>query len=227
MNLNLIESFLLLALDSEKGKFLTDSLAINHGLAGATLMKLAITNKIEVKDRRVYVIDNSSTEVDYIDQMLEYIQSSRKNRKVKYWVNRLASKWRGMRVDLLNNLIDRGILTRQKKRFIGLFTYSIYPSADLTPKQELLKKLRDIIDGQEKIDAKSLMLFSLLEATKLTRVLFSSRAEYKNGKKKIDELTKDFDMNPLIHITIKDVCSVVITASTSAAVKASIHKESV
>ncbi|MFW6095987.1 MAG: GOLPH3/VPS74 family protein [Bacteroidota bacterium] len=227
MELNLIESFLLLALDSKKGKFLTDPLAINHGLAGAILMKLAIVNKIEIKKRRVYVVDNTPLGVDYIDRMLSYIYSSRKNRKVKYWVNRLASKWREMRIDLFDSLIHKGILTRERRKFLGLFPYTIYPVEDLTPVLELHNKLRRIVDGEEKVNAKSLMLFSLLESTKLTRVLFSSRSEYKKGKKRIDELTKDFDTSSFIHVTIKEVCAVVITASTSAAIKASIDKETI
>lgn len=227
MELNLIECFLLLALDSKKGKFFTDSLAINHGLAGATLMKLAISNKIEIKERRVYVVDNTPFRVNYIDRMLSYIYSSRKNRKVKYWVNRLASKWREMRIDLFNGLIQKGVLRKERKKIWGLFPYTIYPVDDLTPVLELHKKLRRIIDGKEKVNAKSLMLFSLLESTKLTRVLFSSRSEYREGKKRIDELTKDFEANPLIHITIKAICAVVITASTSASVRASIDSETI
>ena len=220
MELNLVEGFLLLALDNKKGKFLTDSLAINHGLAGATLMKLTIIDRIEIRDRRVYVIDNALTGVGYLDRILQYIDSYEKKYKVRHWVNRIASKWKKLRYELVENLIEQGILTRRRKKLLGIFPYSVYPTIDLRPENELREKLLGIIKGEQEVDPKSLMLFSLMEATKLTRVLFYSRQEYKEGRKRIKELTREFDTNPLVHITIKEICSVVITASTSAAVKA-------
>jgi hypothetical protein len=224
MELNIVEGFLLLALDNKKGKFLTDSLAINHGLAGATLMKLTILNKIEIREKRVYVIDSSPIETSYLDRVLEYINSAGKNHKVRYWVNRVASKWKRLRYDLIGDLMERGILTKQRRKFLGLFPYSVYPTIDDRPETELREKLLSIVNGKTEIDPKSLMLFSLLGATKLTRVLFSSRAEYRKGKERIKELTREFEINPLIHLTIKEVCSVVITASTSAAVRASVGR---
>ncbi len=226
MELNIVEGFLLLALDNKKGKFLTDSLAINHGLAGATLMKLTIQNKIEIREKRVYVIDSSSTGTSYLDEILESIHSAGKNHKVRFWVNRVASKWKKLRYELLGDLMERGILTKKRKKILGLFPYSVYPTIDERPENELREKLLNIVEGKTGIDPKSLMLFSLLGATKLTRVLFSSRAEYKKGKKRIKELTREFENNPLIHLTIKEVCSVVIKASTSAAVRASVESSS-
>ena len=42
MRLTLVEGFLLLALDNKKGTFLIDSIALNHGMAGAVLMTLLV-----------------------------------------------------------------------------------------------------------------------------------------------------------------------------------------
>lgn len=223
MGLNLVEGFLLLALDNNKGKFLTDSLAINHGLAGATLMKFTILDRVKVEGKKVQVIDHSPTGKDYLDKIMQYIDSSSKQRKVRYWVHRIASKWKTLKYELLNSLTDRGILKRQRKKFLGLFPYSVYPTVNPQPEDELRDKLLKIVENEKEIDAKSLMLFSLMEATKLTRVLFSSKEEYKKGRRKIKELTREFEINPLIHRTIKEVCSVVITASTSATVRASVR----
>jgi hypothetical protein len=224
MELNLVEGFLLLALDSKKGRFLTDSLAINHGLAGATLMKLTIINRIEIRDRRVYVVDPSSTGIVYLDKILDYIHSSGKEEKVRYWVHRTASKWKKLRQDLIGSLMDRGILTKKRKKWLGLFPYHVYPDVNLKPERKLREKLLHVVEGQTEADAKSLMLLSLLEATKLTRVLFSSRSAYRKGRKHIKLLTREFENHPLIHRTIKEVCTVVIAASTSAVVRASANK---
>jgi len=77
-----------------------------------------------------------------------------------------------------------------------------------------------IIRGKRSADPKSLMLLSLLEATKLTRPLFYQRQAYKFARKRIKSLIREFETNNLIYIIIKEVCAAVITASTSAAVAA-------
>lgn len=40
MELNLIEDFLLLSLDDEKGRFISDTTYLNNGLAGAIMLEL-------------------------------------------------------------------------------------------------------------------------------------------------------------------------------------------
>lgn len=104
---------------------------------------------------------------------------------------------------------------------LGFIPYTVYPTVDPSQEDELRALLLDIIHGKREIDPNSLMLFSLLEATKLSRALFYHKKEYKYAQKRIRALTRDFETNRLIHATIKEVCSAVITASTSAAVTAS------
>ena len=221
MELTLIESFLLLALDNKKGKFLIDSIALNHGLAGAVLMKLTILKKIKVERRRVYVIDSRDTGTEFLDNFLHYINASKKPKKVRRWVHKLASKLKKQKYEILHNLIEQGILKKEKKKLFGFIPYTVYPTVDSTKEDELRAILLDIVNGKRDVDPKSLMLFSLLEATKLTRTLFYKKKDYKFAHKRIKALTRDFETNSIIHATIKEVCSAVITASTSAAVAAS------
>ena len=221
MELTLVESFLLLALDNKKGKFLIDSIALNHGLAGAVLMKLTILKKIKVEKKRVYVIDSSATEKEFLNNFLHYFRKSKKPKRVRRWVHKLASRLKKQKYDILDNLIERGILKKERKKLLGLIPYTVYPTVDSTKEDELRSVLLDIINGKRDVDPKSLMLFSLLEATKLTRVLFHKKKDYKFAHKRIKALTRNFETNSIIHATIKEVCSAVITASTSAAVAAS------
>lgn len=221
MELTLVESFLLLALDNKKGKFLIDSIALNHGLAGAVLMKLTILKKIKIENKRVYVIDSSDTGTKFLDNFLHTISESRKNKRVRRWVHKLASSLKKQKYDIIDNLVERGILEKKRKKWLGFIPYKVYPTIDSTQEDELRALLLAIIRGQREVDPKNIMLFSLLEATKLSRVLFSQKKEYKFARKRIKVLTRDFETNSLIHATIKEVCSAVITASTSAAVRAS------
>lgn len=221
MTLNLTESFLLLALDSNKGKFLIDSIALNYGLAGAALMKLTILKKIQIRDKRVVVIDQTLTGTKYFDEVLERIRSSRKHRTVKFWVNRIGNRLKKLKYKVIGKLIMQGVLREEKRKFLGLIPYKVFPATNRVPKEELRSKMVHMIRGEETIDAKHLMLLSLLESTKLTRVLFDSKAEYRKWRKSVKELVKEFEMSDLVHTTIKEVCATVVAASTSATVSAS------
>ncbi len=218
--LRLTEGFLLLALDKKKGKFLTDAISINHGLAGTVLLKLSILKKIKVSNKKVQIIDNTSTGVDYLDELFGYIRKAKKEHKVKFWIHRIASKLKKLKYDVLSNLVERGILMRKRKKFLGLIPYTVYPTLDPGPEDEMKQHLVEVINGRKKMDEKSLMMLSLAEATKLARVLFSSRKEYKHARKRIKKLAKDFEVSTAVQETIKEVCSVVITATTSAAIAA-------
>ena len=223
IKLTLAEGFLLLALDNKKGKFLIDSIALNHGLAGAVLMKLTILKKINIEHRRVYVIDSGETGSAFYDSILQYLQARKKPRKVRFWVHKLATRLRKQKYELIDNLVRQGILIKQKQRLLGFIPCTTYPTVDSTPEDELRSQLLAIIRGKRTTDPKSLMLLSLLEATKLTRALFYQRRAYKFAHKRIKALTREFETSNLIHITIKKICAKIINVSTSAAVAPDSH----
>jgi hypothetical protein len=191
---------------------------LNHGIAGAVLMKLTILKRIRIENKRVHIIDSSSTDMAFLDYFLNYINGYSKPKKVRRWVHKLAYRLRKKKYEVIDNLIERGILNKEKKHWLGFIPYTIFPTIDSTQEEELRNHLLAIIHGQQKVNPKSLMLLSLLEATKLTRTLFQQRKSYRYARKRIKALTKDFESNSMIHATIKEVCSAVITASTSAAV---------
>ena len=220
MRSDLVEGFLLLALDNSKGTFLIDTIALNHGLAGATLMELARLRRIRVEDRRVEGVDDADTGSPFLNAMLQIIHRSGKPGKVRRWVTRLAARLRKKRQLLIRQLIDEGTLKAERRMILGLIPHTVYPTVDSTREDRIRARLMATIKGEENIDPGYLLLLSLLEATKLTRVLFENRKEYRQAHRKIQELTRDFEVGNVLRTTIKEVCSVVITASTSAVVNA-------
>jgi len=218
MKLNLTERFLLLALDSNTGKFLIDSIALNHGLAGAALMQLNIMGKIHIENKRVVVADETPTGIKYYDKILALLTSSSRKRRVKFWVNRVGARLKRLKYKVVGKLIMQGVLREQQKKILGVFPYNMYPANNRVPKEQLKEELWQIIKGDREADLKSLVLISLLEATKLTRVLFSSKDQYKEYKGRIKELTKEFEGGELIRTPLKEVCASVIAASISASV---------
>jgi hypothetical protein len=220
MKSDLVEGFLLLALDNSRGTFLIDSIALNHGLAGASLMELAMIGRIRVKDRRVEGVDDADTGSPFLNAMLQIIHRSGRPGKVRRWVTRLAARLKKKRQLLIRQLITEGTLKAERRMILGMIPHTVYPTVDSTREERIRARLMAMIKGEEKVDPRYLLLLSLLEATKLTRVLFDNRKEYRQARRKIQELTSDFEVGNVLRTTIKEVCSVVITASTSAVVNA-------
>ncbi len=86
MKLNLIEQFLLIALDDDKGRFVTDTTYLYNGFAGAILMDLAILGKIELKKKIVTITGKPDTEEPILDQSIQAIQNLKDEKTVGFWI---------------------------------------------------------------------------------------------------------------------------------------------
>ena len=181
-------------------------------------MTLLVRERIRVEQRRIYVTDASDTGSEFLNLMLGIIHKSRKNRKVRRWVTRLAARLKKNKYRMIDQLVAEGELKKEQRMILGLIPHTVYPAANTTLEDAIRARLMDVIGEKKDAEPVSLMLLSLLEATKLTRVLFDHRKDYRQARRKIRELTREFEVGTVLHTTIKEVCSVVITASTSAAV---------
>jgi hypothetical protein len=222
MKLNLIENFLLLSLDPQKGKSLIDSLSLNYGIAGAILLELSQNNKLTVKDKRLIVLDKNLTNDFVFDFCLKLIMNSKKNRRVKYWINSLGNKSNVLKKNVLNELVHKRILNKKVKvLFWGLIKINRYPVVDIKLIKELKDNLKSIVFGNNKADVESVLLLSLLHSSKLSRILFSNRKEFRKSNKRIKELTKDIEISGAMGDALKEVQAAVMIATTSAFVGSS------
>lgn len=222
MKLNLIENFLLLSLDSKKGKFLIDSLSLNYGVAGAILLELSQSNKITVKEKKLLVLDRSLTYNSVFDYCLNLMINSKRNKRVKYWINRIGNKSNTFKKDILIDLVQKKIILKNiKPVFWGLIKINRYPVIDIKLVKELKDKLRNVVFGNNKVDIESVLLLSLMHSSKLSRILFSNSKEYRKSNKRIKELTKDIEISGAVSDALKEVQAAVMIATTSAFVGSS------
>ena len=83
-------------------------------LAGAVLAELALQERIELRDDRVVVSNQEGTGNPILDEALNDILDETRLRKPRYWINTLA--YRKLLKEIRHDLVDKGILSRQKKR---------------------------------------------------------------------------------------------------------------
>lgn len=74
MKLNLLEEYLLLALDDDKGKFVIDSTRLHYGFAGAVLLELALRGKIQVEGEKLILRDDTYEPEMSVNKMIDVIR---------------------------------------------------------------------------------------------------------------------------------------------------------
>jgi hypothetical protein len=220
MELKLYEQFLLLSLDKAKGKFLIDSLSLNYGLSGAILMQLSSNELIKVEKKKIIATKRDCKDDATLNYCLELINSSKKVRTAKYWVNKIGSKTGSIRNQILLDLCDKRILKKQNSKVLWIFTITRYPVIDNTVIDELKSLINDIVFNFQKAELNLLLLLSLIYSCKLTRVLFPDKTHYKKANERIKEITKNIELGEAVSQTIKEIQAAVIIASTTAAIAA-------
>ncbi|MEA2105676.1 MAG: GPP34 family phosphoprotein [Bacteroidota bacterium] len=217
MQFNLIEKYIIIALDAKKGKFVIDSLSLHYGIAGAILLELSEMNKIKIEKKRLILIDDKFTNNEVINASIKIIKKSKRKRTAKYWVNKIGNSATRYKKQILKDLSGKNVLNiHQKSYFFGLFNFYSYPFIDRTYKDDIVDHLLEIVLDDKKADLESLLLLSLLNSSKLSRTLFSNKKDYKVANKRIKELTKDIEISDAVQKTLKEIQTVVLVATTSA-----------
>lgn len=217
------EELLLLAMDDEKGTVVfSASDYLNYGLAGAILAELTILERIELNDKKVVVINEEETGVTFLDSVLGEIKQSNKSKKVDDWINRINSKMGQMRKDMIQLLVEKGVLKEEEKKVLWIFNQSTYPTDKEIPEQEIRNRVHASLFGDEKPNVRSAMLLSLIKSCNLVDEVFS-KDEKKEATKRMDEIIKNHDYGKAVKASIEEMQTAVIVACTTVVMVSSIN----
>ena len=190
MELNLIEDFLLISLDDEKGRFILDTTYVDNGLAGAVMLELALNGKIELRDNRIHLINSDPLGNLILDQAMQAINNEKKDRKVSFWIGALNANASDIKHVTLKNLTEKGIISKQEGKTLWVFSYNKYPTKDALPENEVRSRLNNIVLDKMEPTPKCLMLLNLIDVCELSDEVFRTKEVRKAAKNKIRELTK-------------------------------------
>ncbi len=220
MKLNLAEELLLLALKDKEGTVLLSvSSALQFGLAGAVLMDLYGQKKIELEGKRIIAPGSAGPKDATLYEYWQEIQSKDKPKPIRYWVERFGRSGK-LRKKLLERLIEKGILTRESRRVLLLFSGSRYPMIDARPETEERLRIREAVLEDKPVEIRTFMLISLIQACDLIREVFPA-PDRKAAKKKIKAMVKDEAFGKVVSEEIAAVIVACLIASTAAACAAS------
>ncbi|MEO6880215.1 MAG: GPP34 family phosphoprotein [Mycobacteriaceae bacterium] len=164
--LSLAEQLTLVAVDDTSGAVRGDNLDL--GLSGALLVQLALAGRIDVVDSSVVVTDPTPTGDPLPDEALARIGAD-KPRKPDYWVSHLQ---KGVRQQVLDRLVDAGVLERHDSKVLGLFPRHRYPERNAGPETAVRARLDDAVLHGQAPDETTSALVGLLHAVGLRAAAF-------------------------------------------------------
>ncbi len=170
----LAEAFLLLALDDESGKIsYSGASSFPFGMVGGLLLDLLFRGRLALKDRRVKLVDASSTSDPLLDDVLKRMVVLKRELGLRSWIIQLSVTFRNIySKGLLSRLTDQGLLAREEKSRLKIFHTIRHPLQQPASKDQLLQKLQGIILDRQDGDAHDTALLSLVKECGMIGSLF-------------------------------------------------------
>jgi len=180
----LAEDLLLLLLEDETGRLITDGTSTDNALAGAVLVDLVNAGRVRAEGKKLHVMDTSSLDEPVLEDGL-----ARMSEKAPMHPQRAVELLdRHVRQNVLDRLVARGLVRREKSKVLGLFPRSKWPAVDSAHEDAIRAKLTEVlVDGAEP-DARSGALISLLYAIDAVhKVVEGDKRSLKAKAKKISQ----------------------------------------
>ena len=217
--LTLSEKLLLLGLHDEKGSVVfSASTALPYGLAGALLIELYLTQRIDFVGKHVRVMRSDKSSSELLNETYQLIASSSKLRDAKYWVKAIHSKVKKIQNRLAEQLVEKKVLSRQERSFLWVINFNRYPTRDAKPESDVRAHIKDVVLRRADASEADVALLSLVLASELITEVFD-KDDRKTAKKRIEELAKEQKIGKAISQVVEEVkvaIMVVIVASTVA-----------
>jgi hypothetical protein len=215
VELLLCEQTLLIALDDERGRD-TSQWGSDAGLAGALLLDLADRGLIDVDGNgKVVALDGPATGAPLLDEAHAAIRDDDKRRNARGWVQRLPRALKPLRDRVAHGLVERGILTEEHSKLLGLVPRTRYPTADPAPERELRARLEAVLlDGQDPT-AREALLIGLLEPLELIGGLVP-RDRRRDARKRAKQVAEQGIAGTAVRDAVRAVQAAVMAAVVAA-----------
>lgn len=167
--LSVPEEFLLLTLKDEGGAFVDlPAESRRVGFVGATLMELALQDRLDYDNTQVWLVDETPTGSRSLDAVLTRLSNPLFSKQSEHLISRLVDLGDSVREACLNTLCERGILVETEGRFRWLLKARRYPMTDGREIREVKLRLLEVLLHDELPDPHDVCLMSLVETCGLT-----------------------------------------------------------
>jgi hypothetical protein len=217
MEFTVAEGLLLLALDDAKGS--AGTTPTDPGLAGALLVDLGRAGALLVEGKELHPVGGVAVEHPVLARAHAVIAASSKPRTAKSWVGRLPRELKPLTETVAGPLVDRGVLTEQRTKVLGLFPSTRFPEADPGPERQLRARLRDELVAGRAPDERDALLIGLLEPLGLLTSLVD-RKERRVARSRAKEIAEQGVAGSAVSDAVRDIQAAVMVAVVIPAVTA-------
>ena len=181
MELILAEQTLLIALDDQKGRD-TTRWGSDAGLAAALLAEAHAA-----------------------------IAASGRRRDAKGWVGRLPRDLKPLRKRVAHGLVERGVLSEETSKLLGLVPTTRFPASDPAPERELRERLDAVLLGGGEPTASEALLIGLLEPLGLIDTVVD-KGRRREARKRAKEVAEQGLAGTAVRDSVRAVQAAVLTA---------------
>jgi len=217
MQLSLTEQFILIALNDEKGRFVSDTTYLDNGLAGATLLELGLLNKIDWTDNIVKVKNDESLGIPILDQSIGAIKKEKPS-SIGHWIGVLNANAGDIKHVTLQTLREKGIIEKEEGKVLWIFSFNKYPTKNDQPENKLRARLKDIVMGVRTAEEKDLMLLGLIEVCQLIDEAFREKDVRKRAKAWYKKQESDSKVTKALASTIQGLQAAIMAATLAAVI---------
>ena len=172
--LTFVEETCLLLLEEETGEFLPiHPNILECALVGAVLVDLAFAYRIDTDPKTLTVTDRTPTGGAVFDDILGKIADHPETTDTATWFKTLsADEAAGLQKQVLNRVVERGVLQRQeKKSFIGRGR-NRYSTIHREAAREIKERMRRLVLSDEIPDPRDTALLCLVDACNILPDIF-------------------------------------------------------
>lgn len=187
--LTFVEETCLLLLDEKSGELLPiHPNILECALVGAVLVDLAFAYRIDTDPKTLTVNDRTPTGEAILDRILARIVDHPETADTSTWIKMLsADEAAGLQTEVLDRLVERGILERREKKTLLGRRSRRYGTTDGEAAREVKQRIRALILSDEIPDPRDVALLSLLDACNILPDIFPG-GEVKNAGARIKQL---------------------------------------
>ena len=194
MKLRFAEEIVLLLLSEDTGALdRFSNRNMNYVLAGATLMDLALENRIDSDQHHLFLVDPTPLDDPLLDPALADIAQHREIKNLHDWVERIAKQGDSLRTTTLTRLVRQGILESAEEGLLFLSSSVTrmrrYPTTDDKTEQEVRLRIMRLLFSDDIPDPRDIVIVCLVHACRLFENLLTTR-ELDEVQPRIDLLSK-------------------------------------
>lgn len=211
--LSLAEELVLITLDDETGRLISSAkpYALDIGIAASLIMELTLKGRIDTDPDRLFVVSTVPTNHPMLDALLDEIAAEKTPLSTAAWLTRMAKQGERLIDEIVQGLVERGILKTVEKRLLWVFKTRVYPPSSGIEEREVRARVMQLLNSDDIPEPRDALIVGLLRATDLMNYLLSA-SEQERLQARIDHIANLEEINRALSKAVHDAWEAIINS---------------